>query len=103
MANYSIASKTGGEVGAYNKTLVASTIDQVSFDTRESVVEIISDGTADIFGTTDGSTPTVNGPQCFIIPAGGVIVRELSPRGSGTTVIKLISSGTPKYSVARVL
>lgn len=91
-----------GHVGMYNKALVANTVDTVTFtglDVPE--VEIVSDGTADIFVMFGASSvPTVNGTDCWLVPAaaGSSI---LSPRTSGDTVVKLISSGTPTYSVAR--
>ncbi len=56
------------------------------------------DGTAEVYFTADGSTPTVGGDNCIALPAaiGSVEVKE---EISGDAVIKLISAGTPKVSV----
>lgn len=99
MAQYTVPA---GHVGVHEKQLTAATIDQVTFtgiDLPE--VEILSDGTADIyvsFGST--TTPTVAGTICYRVPAGSASA-VFEPRTSGDTVVKLISSGTPVYSVSR--
>jgi hypothetical protein len=101
MANFSVPA---GHVGVHEKTLAASTIDTVTFTGADlTEVEVISDGTADIyvsFGAT--TTPTITGTMCYRVPqaTGGVMV-VFSVRTSGDTVVKLISDGTPVYSVSR--
>ena len=91
-----------GHVGVHEQQLAADTVDTVTFtgaDLGEG--EIITDGTAAIyvkFG--DAEVPTVAGTDCWQIPEGaGSAV--MNPRTSGDTVVNLISSGTPVYSVAR--
>lgn len=97
MASYSIAS---GERAAHAKTLVGSTVDTVTFAYHAPEVEVVSlDGAAAIYFTADGSTPTVGGVATYVVPAaiGSRTVRL--PLGAGVTVVKIISSGTPIYSV----
>lgn len=99
MTSYTVAS---GQVGVHEKQLVASTVDTVTFtDIDLPEVEVLSDGSADIyvsFGAT--TTPTVAGGMCYRVPAGNTAA-VFTPRTSGDTVVKLISAGTPTYSVAR--
>jgi hypothetical protein len=70
MASYSVAP---GEKGAWEKTLVASTVDTVTF--------------AAVGG----------GPSYYAPPSN---VTTVNAGEMGGTVVKLISSGTPKYGVS---
>lgn len=98
MASYSIAA---GEIAAYGKTLVASTVDTVTFTSSDrEMVRVYNDtGTAVIHFTVDGSTPTVNGATTYRVPAVAGAYTSAEVRTAGATVVKLISSGTPTYSV----
>lgn len=100
MASYSVAAD---EHGVYAKTLVASTADTVTFTGRDiETIEVTADGSAAVYVTVDGSTPTVAGKATFELPIGAIGVRRIAVPSSGATVVKLISSGTPVYSVAEV-
>jgi hypothetical protein len=88
-----------GDVAAYEKTLVATTVDTVQFARAVEAVEIYTDGTSSIYFTLDGSAPTVGGATTLFLPA-TPSVRTVKINGRGNTTVKLISSGTPKYSVA---
>lgn len=91
-----------GHVGVYNKTLVAAAIDTVTFTSTDvSEVAIATDGTEDIFVKFGGGAPTVEGTDCFLVPSVAGVTR-FAPRTSSATVVKLISSGTPVYSVSKV-
>lgn len=81
-------------------TLSAGTVATVTFTTNHSVVEVINrDGAADIFFVVDSSaTPTVGGNNTWVLPATKCSLEVTAPSEGGTTV-KLISSGTPTYSV----
>lgn len=99
MASYTVPA---GDFGAYEKTLTASTVDTVTFTGADvAEVAITTDGTAAIYVRFDGTNPTVAGTPCRMVPAiAGVYL--MAPRTAGATVVKLISSGTPKYSVMRM-
>lgn len=97
MASHSVAAN---EIGAHNKTLVAATVDTVTFADDLAAVEVFTDGSEDIYFTVDGSTPTVAGANCWFLPTAMSVRRVVVP-ASGGTVVKLISSATPTYSVSR--
>jgi hypothetical protein len=99
MASYSV---TAGQVGAYEKTAVANTVDTITFADNVSRVEVISDGAASISVSVDGSTPTVLGAGGYYLPA-VACVRVFPAQPTNGTVVKLISSGTPKYSVSKAV
>jgi hypothetical protein len=83
-------------------TLVAATVTTVTFsadaDTIDTVEVINRSGSAEIFFTVDGTTPTVAGNDCEILPA-AVGAVEVGVPGRASTVVKLISAGAPTYSV----
>lgn len=101
-------------VGPLHATLVAATVTTLTLDLVDPVANVASfetpagprvevlnvDGSAAVYFTTDGVTaPTVGGNGCEVLPAaiGSVAARD---RTSGnTSVVKLISSGTPTVSV----
>lgn len=86
-------------------TLVANIVDTVTLDADYTAVEILNrDGSAEIFATTDGGpTPTVGGPGCDVLPAAiGALTVDASAFGA-PTVVKLISAGTPTYTVKGLL
>lgn len=97
MASYTVAADLHG---AYAKTLVANTVDTVTFTDDIDRVEVTSNGAAAVYVTVDGSTPTVAGAGTFELPAGAASVRVIAVPTAGGTVVKLISAGTPVYSVA---
>jgi hypothetical protein len=80
-------------------TLVASTVTTLTFTDGKPRVEVFNrTGTAEIFFTVDGSTPTVGGTNCQMIPAAiqGLTVDEEST--GNTVLVKIISTGTPTVS-----
>lgn len=110
MASYTVPN---GHVGAHAKTLVATTVDTVTFALGSTgspgwarmpkSVEILTDGAADIYVTVDGTTPTVAGTPCYRVPPfpGSTIIDVRDSDPNDAVVVKLISSGTPTYSVSR--
>lgn len=111
MGDYTVPN---GHVGVHEKTLVASTVDTVTFSVDVAgatpgwgrppkKVEILSDGADDIYVTTDGSAPTVRGTSCYRVPAlsGSTVIGVQDSNARDAVVIKLISEGTPTYSVSR--
>lgn len=101
MANTHTLSAT--DIGAHLVTLTANTVETFSFPRDLDRVDVISDGTADIYYTLDGSDPTVAGSKTYRIPAGGPVVDTRAPGtpGDSSTIVKLISAGKPVVSVQR--
>lgn len=96
MAVYNVGT---GKVGVHDKTLAANVVDAVNFADDPGEVEIVSDGAAKLYVTVDGTAPTVSGDATYLLPAvpcSRVIAHPGDPRA-----VKLISVGTPVYSVMR--
>jgi len=80
-------------------TLTPSTVTTVTLNGDARSVEVMNlDGAAAIWFTVDGADPTVNGADEYALPA-AISSRPVKSPASGTTVIKLISSGSPRYFV----
>lgn len=93
MASYTVAK-------AKHATLVASTVDSVTLSLDFGSVEILNRSTTDtIYATVDGSTPVVAADDTIFVGPGQSVVTTMPTTGAGTDVVKLISSGTPSYSV----
>jgi hypothetical protein len=88
-----------------NATASVSTVDLIFLsDAAQKVTVANTTGTAPIFFTVshpggDGNVPTVGGQGCYQLPAA---ISSLDVRHDGQfgTIVQLISSGTPSYSVA---
>lgn len=101
MATYNL---NAGDNGAYEKALVAATEDTVNFVETVSDVEIvIHSGAAAIYVTLDNTPATVAGARTLVIPPVAGLFRRLRvPKRDTATTVRLISSGTPVYSVAKL-
>lgn len=90
-------------IKAKHGTLTASTVATVTFaaDYRAIMVTHRSPSATDpIYFTVDGSTPTAAGDDTFVVmPGGWRSVNAQYDNADASTVIKLISAGTPAYSV----
>jgi archaellum component FlaF (FlaF/FlaG flagellin family) len=97
MTNYPVAAD---KLAKHNILMVANTEDTVTFADNPQNVEILTDGAAKIYVTTDGTAATVAGDNTYIIPAvaSSRIVKHWNP----TAAVRLISPGTPTVSVTRV-
>lgn len=96
MASYTVARSK-------HATLVAATVDSVTLSLDYSQVEIVNRSTTgDIYATVDGTTPVSAADDTIYIGPGQALVLALPTTGAGTDVIKLISAGTPSYSVTGV-
>lgn len=80
-------------------TLTATVVATVSIGAAPDSISVINRGTVDIFATVNGTDPTVNGDDTFAVPAGGYRSIRVANDSDGTVAVKLISSGTPAYSV----
>ncbi len=101
-----MASYSAGAVGIYEKTLVADTVDTVTFADWPEEIEVISDGDAAIFVRVDGTAPAINSGDAWMLPAGAqysrtIPIHEDDAAHDGGLVVKLISAGTPTYSINR--
>jgi hypothetical protein len=94
MTAYAVAE---GDIAVHDKALTASTVDTVTFHDTPRFVEIVTDGTAAIYVTVDGSVPTVSGPNTYKLPASASL--RVIPHAHAGQPVKLISTGTPTYSV----
>jgi hypothetical protein len=93
MAAYSVARSK-------HATLVAATVDTVTFSTDWQSVEILNRATSgDIYATVDGTTPVSGADDTIFVGPNQAVTVRLPTTGAGTDVIKLISAGTPAYSV----
>jgi hypothetical protein len=81
-------------------TLTAGTVKVFTLDADFGEIEVTNvDGTALVYFTTDGSAPAVGADGSNVVTAGPGAFLSVRPRTSGNTVVKVISSGTPKVSV----
>lgn len=82
-------------------TLVAATVDTVTFNQEWRAVEVKNRATSgDIYFRTDGTNPVVGADDTLFLGPGESLVVDF-PSGSPDAV-KLISAGTPPYSVTGV-
>lgn len=80
-------------------TLTAATVTTFTLDADYSAVEVLNaDGAAEVFFTTDGTAPVVDGAGCYYLPA-AIGALEVTSSINGPAVVKAISSGTPKVAV----
>lgn len=83
-------------------TLTAATVDTVTFQERHPAVEVVNRATTgDIYFTVDGTTPVSAANDTYYVGPGQSIVVDL-PHASDPDAVKLISAGTPAYSVTGV-
>ncbi len=84
-------------------TLVAATADSVTLSTDYQSAEVMNRATTgDIYFTVDGTTPVSAADNTLVVPPGGSLVVTLPSSGAGNDVVKLISAGTPAYSVTGI-
>lgn len=92
-----------GKIAAHNIALTANVVTTVTIEDRNiATVDVISDGAASVFYTMDGSTPTVNGSNCYVLPAGAMgIDNRRTGNFAGAGTVSLISTGSATISVQR--
>lgn len=80
--------------------LTANVEDRLEFKTSFEEIEVTSDGVEALYFTVDGSPPKIGGAQSHRLPR-VPSTRTVEVPGGGNTVVRLISEGTPTYSVQR--
>lgn len=79
-------------------TLAAGVVTDVPLETNAGRVEVFNRGTDDVWFTTDESTPVADADDVHLVTAGSAV--EVSDETGGQdSVVKLLSTGTPKVSV----
>lgn len=89
-----------GEVSSGEVVLAANTVSTVTFTDNIGAVTLVNTGSAMVWFTTDGGTPTVGGRNSRPLPAGSVDDGRATTNTASGDVVKLISSGTPTVIVA---
>lgn len=81
-------------------TLTADTVASVDLGVDVGEVDVCNvDGAAAIYFRVDGTNPTVAGNDSYVIPAALGASARVPVTSDGNTVVKLISVGTPAYSI----
>lgn len=93
-----------GIIRVYHGTLTASTVDKVDMVVGYKSVRIHNRGATEIFVSTDAANdPTVAGAEFDVVPINGsaliAVIHQLTIGSAGATEVRLISSGTPAYSI----
>lgn len=93
MATYNVAR-------AKHATLVASTVDTVNMSSKGNALRVINrdaQGGDALYFSIDGTAPTVAGDDTYFLGPD----QALDTAGGDIAAVKLISSGTPDYSVEK--
>jgi hypothetical protein len=95
MTAYTISS---GERAVHSKQLAAGVSDTVTLEDGSDGLEVLSDGSAALFFSVDGTTATVGGGHCYELPQDATSANLAVSLAPGATV-SLISSAGVVYSV----
>lgn len=89
-----------GDVAAHAVSLVANQLSTITFANTAATITVITDGQANVYYTTNRTTPTVNGANAWRIPnTGGVVVDNDRNAGVTAPVVKLIADAACVVSV----
>jgi hypothetical protein len=79
--------------------LTANTVSTVTIGPKYRRLLVLStDGLSPVYYTTDGSTPTVRGTGCEVLPP-TITGQLVTVSFDAATTVKLISAGTPSVMV----
>ncbi len=98
MPDYTVAA---GLIAAHNATVTAGQVTTVTFREDLPSVDVIADGSTDVYYTLDGSAPTIAGAHTYRLPVGAMTIDTRQPNTSGPTVVRLIASVNTVVSVQR--
>jgi len=80
--------------------LTAATVATVALPLDADTIEVLNHGDVALYFRIDGTNPTVDGNDAEIVPAGTAL--EVNRKAAGNASVKIISSGTPAFSVRGV-
>lgn len=83
----------------HHGSLTANEVTTVVLDQAYAAVEVLNrSGNAEIYFTVDGPDPTIEGDDCYVLPAA---MGSIEVRASAYTpvAIKLISMGSPTFTI----
>jgi hypothetical protein len=86
---------------AKHATLTAATLKTIKLSAvTERVTVVNRDGADAVYFRADSVTPTVEGDDCYVLPAAiGSMNIPCEASTEGYTEVRIISAGTPKISV----
>jgi hypothetical protein len=100
VASYEVKRK---KIGAYAKTLVADTVDTVTFADEPPSVQVYTRQEARIYVTVDGTTPAVGGEGTHELLGPGVLTIDVPNQSPKAAVaVKVVSPETMTYSICKV-
>jgi hypothetical protein len=80
--------------------LTADTVATVTLDGNFGRIEVLNrDGSAEVYFTTDNSDPVVLGANSHVLPAAIGAVEVADDTSGSSSIVKMISTGTPAVSV----
>jgi hypothetical protein len=79
--------------------MTANTMDTITVSGDSKFIEVANRGSSDIYFTVNGDVPTVGGDNTYIVLASAALI---VPSADKPDVVKLISAGTPAYSVTGI-
>ena len=89
---------------AKTATLSSTTVDTLTFSQLWDMIEVVNlTGTSGVAFTVDGTTPAVDGDDCYQVDPGSSLKIDASANVTGTSmVVKVIGNGN-KYRVTGVV
>lgn len=83
-----------------NGTLTATVVESIDMGVDVGEVDVLNvDGADAIYVRVDGTDPAVGADDSYAIPAVAGAAITIPVRTDGNTEVRLISAGTPAYSV----
>ncbi len=81
-------------------TLVGGIVSTVTLETNAGRIEVCNrDGTADVWFTTDGTTPVAEADDVHIMPIGNATIEVADETSGQNSTIKLLCAAAQRISV----